>query len=283
MGESLANRYLAHLGLVRERPARAYLDRLIASHQRRIPFETLSKIVDAERLADSPCPLPNIEEHVERMIARSAGGTCWTLARSFHWLLREIGFDAHFMYMEPGHVCVRVELERPYYADVGYAAPLFRAYPLNESFVLDTPQERFEYAVGEGCVAVARQPGPTKTLDPTPRSFGEFADRVATANRWTPQSFLTRLQVHGCVGGVPTRLLGGVLQRFARGGVEERSLTDRETIHWISEGFGIDPELYHAAREIRARRMREHGLAEHAPHGGQPPPAAMHTSTQEQP
>ena len=43
------------------------------------------------------------------------------------------------MYMDPGHCCVRVELPTgPYYADVGYAAPIYRAYPLFESFSLDS-------------------------------------------------------------------------------------------------------------------------------------------------
>ena len=46
------------------------------------------------------------------------------------------------MVMRTGHCCVRVELpEGPFYADVGYAAPLFRAYPLFESFSLDTHRE----------------------------------------------------------------------------------------------------------------------------------------------
>jgi hypothetical protein len=39
---------LAHLGLAAEAPTLDYLHRLVAAHQRRVPFETLSKLIDHE-------------------------------------------------------------------------------------------------------------------------------------------------------------------------------------------------------------------------------------------
>ena len=161
---------LAYLGLVPEAPSLDYLNRLVREHQLRVPFETLTKLVDYEGGLESGNFLPPLDIYVDRIVHRGGGGLCWTLARGFHALLTELGFDAALMVMTPGHCCVRVELgEGPQYADVGYAAPLFRAYPLFESFSLETHREAFEYRVRSEGIFVSRKPGPSKQLDPTPR------------------------------------------------------------------------------------------------------------------
>ena len=53
------------------------------------------------------------------------------------------------MYMDPGHLCLRVNLDQPYYVDVGYCAPLFQAYPLYESFQVSNVRETFTYEVSK--------------------------------------------------------------------------------------------------------------------------------------
>ncbi len=68
------------------------------------------------------------------------------------------------MYMDPGHLCLRVNLDQPYYVDVGYCAPLFQAYPLYESFQVSTVRETFTYQVSNKEIHITRDPGPTKTL-----------------------------------------------------------------------------------------------------------------------
>src|SRR5262245_15294134 len=138
------DRFLDHLGLRREPPTLAYLHRIIREHQMRVPFETLTKLIDYEPGLRRGDFLPPIAEYVERILSRGAGGLCWTLARGLHALLVDLGYEASFMYMDSGHCCVRVELpEGPFYADVGYAAPIFQAYPLFESFSLETHRETF--------------------------------------------------------------------------------------------------------------------------------------------
>jgi arylamine N-acetyltransferase len=188
-------RLLAHLGLEREAPSLAFLDRLIAAHQKSVPFETLTKLADYEPGLKRGDFLPPLELYVDRIVTRGGGGLCWTLARGFQALLADLGFDAAFMHMFPGHLCVRVELpEGPYYADVGYAAPIFRAYPLFESFALDTHRETFTYDVRPDGIFVARNPGPSKQLDPTPRALAELTPFIDAANDpAVPTSVLRRL------------------------------------------------------------------------------------------
>ena len=243
-------RLLAHLGLEPEPPTRAYLDRLIQAHQRRVPFETLTKLADYEPgLARDGDFLPTLDTYVDRMITRGGGGLCWTLARGFRELLADLGFDASHMYMDPGHLCVRVELpEGPHYADVGYAAPLFQAYPLFESFTLATGRELFTYEVQETGILVTRNPGPTKTLDTTPRRIEEFADRIRAANDPSVHtSFLRRLAYSRFVGGVWTSLRDGALHRFRPEGLERTEIPPADAPGVLAHVFGADPELWRDA------------------------------------
>lgn len=251
------DRFLTHLGLAREAPSLDYLHRIIDRHQRRVPFETLTKLTDYEPGLERGDFLPTIEEYVERIVERGAGGLCWTLARGLHFLLGELGFQVSFMYMEPGHCCVRVELpEGSFYADVGYSAPIFQAYPLFTSFKIETAVERFEYDVREDGILVTRYPGPTKTLDPAPRSLESLQPMIVRANDWTAErSFLRIIAVSTYVDGVYTSFRDGLYRRFAPSGIEERQVEPGEVRPLIEKVFGIDPELYDAALEVRAKYL----------------------------
>jgi hypothetical protein len=254
-GGRAAERLLAHLQLGRESPSRDYLDRIIREHQTRVPFETLTKLADYEPGLARGDFLPPLDLYVERIVTRGAGGLCWTLARGLKALLDELGFDAAFMIMEPGHCCVRVELEEgPFYADVGYAAPIFQAYPLYRSFSIDTHRERMEYEVRGKQVLVTRNPGPTKTLDTTPRTLESLSGSIAAANDWSaPMSFLHRLSYGTYVGGVYTSLRSGTLSRYLPGGPERTEIPEERAPSVFAETFGADPALLTEAAEVLRR------------------------------
>jgi arylamine N-acetyltransferase len=251
----VSDRFLEHLRLSRESPTLDYLHRIIREHQLRVPFETLTKLIDYEPGLRRGDFLPPISEYVERVVTRGAGGLCWTLARGLHFLLSDLGFNASFMYMDPGHCCVRVELpDGPYYADVGYAAPIYQAYPLFESFLLDTHRETFDYSVREDGILVTRNPGPAKRLDPKPRRIEELRELVTAANDWTsPQSFLHRLAYARDVDGVYTSLRNGTLSRYLPGGIEKIELTAHDVPAALADTFGADATLYVEAAEVHRR------------------------------
>jgi len=250
------DRLLAHLELDRERPSLDYLHRLVSRHQLRVPFETLTKLIDWEPGLARGDFLPPLDLYVERIVTRRAGGLCWTLARGFQALLVDLGFDASLMVMEPGHCCVRVELpEGPHYADVGYAAPLFRAYPLFESFAVTSPRETFDYRASDDGIVVTRTPaGPTKKLDTRPRPLAELRDLIAAANDWNaPMSFLHRLVYAGYVDEVYTSFRDGTLRRFPPTGEEKTEVARDQVAPLLAEIFGVDPALYHEAEAIHRR------------------------------
>jgi len=259
MPSPVSDRFLSHLGVPREAPTLDYLHRIIRAHQLRVPFETLTKLTDYEPGLRRGDFMPPMEEYVERIVMRGAGGLCWTLARGLRSLLADLGFDAAFLYMDPGHCCVRVDLpEGPYYADVGYAAPLFRAYPLFESFSLDTHREQFEYEVREDGIHVTRNPGPTKKLDPAPRRWEELRSYVDSANDWSaPLSFLHRMSYGRDVGGVYTALRDGVLTRYVPGGPEKTEILEEDAPAVLADVFGADPQLYREALQVRRRYLPE--------------------------
>jgi arylamine N-acetyltransferase len=257
MHRSAAARLLQYLALECEPPSLDYLHRVVRAHLLHVPFETLTKISDYEPGLARGDFLPPFDLYVERIVERGAGGLCWTLARGLHHLLAELGFDVALMYMDPGHCCVRVELpEGSFYADVGYSAPTFRAYPLFESFVVESPSERFEYDVREDGIFITRSPGPTKRLDPAPRTLGSLKPLIDAANDWTvPRSFLSILAISKHVDGVYTSLRDGELRRYHAAGVDTVMLDPVDIASVARDVFRIDPALYTEAAAIRARYL----------------------------
>ena len=257
VARAAVDRLLGHLHLDREAPVLDYLNRIVREHQLRVPFETLTKLIDYEPGLLRGDFMPSLPEYVERIVSRGGGGLCWTLARGLHAVLDDLGFDAWLMYMDPGHCCVRVELpEGPFYADVGYAAPIFQAYPLFESFALETHRETFEYRVGADGIFVTRNPGPAKKLDPTPRRLEDLRDLISAANDWSaPQSFLHRIAYAGYVDGGYVKLRGVTLSRYLPAGLEKTELATHDVPLVLADMFGVDPALYFEAVAVQRRHL----------------------------
>ena len=134
MGESgsTLRTFLDFLEVGIRAPDRALLDELVERHQFRVPFETLTKLVDYEQGRKTGRILPSIEDYVRRVASSGGGGTCWSLARGFEWLLSQLGFEVSYMIMAPGHCCLRVEGLQPT-SELGGAAPCNSFTPISGS------------------------------------------------------------------------------------------------------------------------------------------------------
>src|SRR5690606_33211243 len=99
-----------------EKPTLNYLNLLIKNHQIRVPFENMTRIYDFK---NHPQKFSTIPLFIERL-QNGGGGVCWSLARGFGWLLTSLNFTTEYLYMDPGHVCLKVTLDQDYYVDVGY-------------------------------------------------------------------------------------------------------------------------------------------------------------------
>jgi arylamine N-acetyltransferase len=257
MSNITKEKFLKYLGLGIKAPTIDYLNELINAHQHKVRWETWTKFLDFEERKIEDLYLPGIDEYVDRLVATGTGGTCWTLARGFHFLLTELGFDAAYLYMEHGHLCLKVTLNQPYYVDIGYCAPLYRAYPLRTSFTVNNEVETFCYQVRDHDVLVEREPGPTKILNLREVTLEEVKKTLLRSHDWHDGFAFQSLRMFGYIDGVPYQLRGNVLRRFKNQSAVEEKLTDEQVRYWIEEKFGADYTVYERAKEIYRLRRGE--------------------------
>ena len=128
----------------------AYLDRIGYSGTPRVDLETLTALHRAHLLA---IPYENLDVQLRRpgdvtvqhafdkLVTRRRGGWCYEMNGLFGWALSEIGFKVTRMAgavarMERGeishgnHLVLRVDLDRPYIADVGFGDGTLEPVPL---------------------------------------------------------------------------------------------------------------------------------------------------------
>ncbi len=247
-------KFLSFLEVERRAPNLPLLNELTKSHQLKVRWENLSKIVDYEKGFATEQFLPPMYVYINRIVDQGGGGTCWTLAIGFRWLLEKLGYEVQYLYMDHGHLCLRVELEQPYYVDVGYTAPLFMAYPLFQSFTVKNDRETFVYDVQHHRIEVTRTPGPFKTLSTKPVSFESLRSVFLESNNWETGKMLKDLLVFGYINGVPTSLTTNTLKQFLPDQVVTKTLTVEEVLDVI-HSFKIDRNLYLQAKEIFQRRL----------------------------
>lgn len=239
----LLSGYLHRIGSQRQDPSLTYLHQLIRNHQHAVPFENLSRIIDFWEKPEQFSTLPQSLED----ICRGQGSVCWSHARSFKWLLEQLGFQASYLYMDPGHVCLKVSLDQDYYVEVGYAAPFFEAKPLHESFVIKSSSEEFHFQHRGPFVDVVRLPGPTKQLSLEVKSPQEIEAEFLKGNFWKTNRFLSATLIHKFIDGAAVRLQGQKLVDFRSGEKIESDLGPEEMRDTIRKIFQMDPELYFKA------------------------------------
>lgn len=231
------------------------LNKLIEQHQRKVTWENISKFLDWESGHISGKYIPSIETYFQRMINHGFGGTCWTIAIGFHWLLKQLGYEVSYLYMDSGHLCLRVDLEQvPYYVDLGYCAPLFQAYPLMESFRVKNERETFDYQVCENVINVVRTPGPTKTLSPVPVTLEQMQPFILKSNQWETSPVLKDIMLFGYIDQVPTSITNNQLKQYLQEEKQEKVLSETELEYWIREKFKLDWSLYQQGMAIYHQR-----------------------------
>jgi arylamine N-acetyltransferase len=257
MKNNIFDQFLDFLQVEQSDDRLLYLHHLVRSHQTKVKWENLTKMIDYEKGYETNSFLPSIDTYVQRVTQKGMGGTCWTLAIGLHELLRYLDYDVSYVYMDPGHLCLRVDLDQPYYVDVGYCAPLFKAYPMFESFVVRNNRETFYYNVTDDEIKIIREPGPTKILYPNPVTLDEMMPKIVKSNDWQSSPPLKDIMIFGYIDDVPTSVTNNVLKQYFKDQKVELQLNDEELEYWITQKFNMDIELYKAAVEIfQIRRVK---------------------------
>jgi N-hydroxyarylamine O-acetyltransferase len=218
-----AQSYFRRLGLADVgRPDLGSLTRLHEQHLLRVPFENL----DIGR----GVPIVLDEERILRKIVdERRGGFCYELNAAFAWLLRQVGFRVDLLAAEVAreaggfgipfdHMTLRVELDRPYLADVGFGDS-FR-HPLRLEAGPELEQMGFLYRLREedGRWILDRQPSGATVFRPQyrftlePRRLQDFSSgchyhQTSPDSHFTQQSVCSVATVEGRMTLFPDRLL----------------------------------------------------------------------------
>lgn len=217
-----------HIGDVK--PNFATLTALHRAHLLAIPFESL----DIHR----GCPLTtDVAQIYEKIVTQRRGGWCFEMNGLFAWALREIGFDVTLMSSFVGrtdvketgagdHLILRVDLDQPYLADVGFGNGLLEPLPLAEG----TYQQGFltyglSHNDGHWWFQNHAYDGEGYAFDLTPYQLSDFAGQ-STRLQTSPESGFVRMTV--CMRFTPdggmVSLRGAVLRHITAAGVYDETI-----------------------------------------------------------
>jgi N-hydroxyarylamine O-acetyltransferase len=245
MDEAQVDAYLERIGV--ERPGTAdlgVLRELQRAHLRTVPFENLSIHLDERIVLDEKALF-------EKVVMRRRGGFCYELNGLFAALLRALGFRVSLLGARVftgevagvplAHATVRVDLEEPWLADVGFGR--FTEEPLRLDFRGDQVDPEGVFRVSEtgyGELDVTREGVGECRIEPRPYELSDFAPTCWWTQTSPDSHFVTSLTCSMVVEGGRTTLSGDRLILTRGGEREERLLEgDAAILAAYREHFGI--------------------------------------------
>ncbi|MFY9559626.1 MAG: arylamine N-acetyltransferase [Terriglobales bacterium] len=244
-------------------PAQAYLDRLgyqgpltpgsevlrslHRAHMFAVPFENLDIGLGRQIVCDE-------SRFLHKIVNERRGGFCYEMNGAFAALLRELGFQVTLLSArvsgddgsdgpEFDHLALRVELEQPWLADVGFGDSFVEPLRLEPGLEQEQFGRRYRITAGEsGLHLEANADGTWKkqyvfTLQP--RQLSEFA-AMCHYHQTSPDSPFTRKRV--CSLATPAGRItvsGDKLIETSNGVREERVLQQDERRAILLERFGV--------------------------------------------
>ena len=249
-----AAQYLPRIGVdaSERRPDLGLLRELQLAHLVTVPFENLDVFYRRGVTTDLEWSLPKIVE-------RRRGGWCFELNGAFGWLLREVGFDVHYVSCQVfgpdgwgpslDHCALVVHLDgERWFVDVGFGdccmVPVriedgeHDAVPRRVRFAIDGDSFRMSELALDGAWGDSLQGTfrPRQLADFTPRS--EFL-KTEPGLPWTQKPFATRATA---ADGSRVTLRNGVLRvRAGCGEFTDTPLDDGQFDELLAEHFALTP------------------------------------------
>jgi N-hydroxyarylamine O-acetyltransferase len=252
-----ARRYLDRLGISEMPPPTLDgLRALHAAHLDRVPFENLSIHLGEEIVLDP-------EVLVAKIVDRRRGGFCYELNGAFATLLQGLGFDVTMLagraydgdQLGPlfDHMCLRVDLDRPWLVDVGFGDNFRLPLHLDDRDDQVDDGRTFRLVdAGDGELELLRDDVPRYRFDLEPRELADYAEACAY-HQTSPESPFMRNTV--CSLPTPTgrvTIRNSTLIVTHAGEREETTLTAAELGNAYREHFDIDLERYPATSKLHA-------------------------------
>jgi N-hydroxyarylamine O-acetyltransferase len=226
------------------------LAKLQSLHMQHVPFENLDVI------RKIPIYL-NVETIFDKIVNHKRGGYCYELNGLFHWLLRDLGFDAKLIsatVLKPDgtaakkdtHAAILVELDTPYLIDVGFGDSTISPIPLGGERHTDHSGTYRIEALESGDYQLIRQDGAEGEervlyqFNTEEKNLADFHEgcvfnQVSSESTFTHDDLATRATEDGRI-----TLSGNVLIRTEAGIKAKRTLLPEEKIKVLKEEFGLE-------------------------------------------
>jgi len=183
-------------------PTAAVLRSLHRAHMLAVPFENLDIGLGRKIICDEA-------SIIHKIVERRRGGFCYELNGAFAALLRELGFKVTLLSArvarqdgsngpEFDHLTLKVDLEEPWLADVGFGDSFLE--PLRLKLDIEQPQGRrnFRLVEEQGSLHMEMaEPAEWKrqySFTLVPRQFGEFAG-MCHYHQTSPESSFTQKRI----------------------------------------------------------------------------------------
>ena len=225
------------------------LRRIHRSHMLTVPFENLDIFLEREIVCDE-------QRFIRKIIEENRGGFCYELNGAFAALLRELGYTVTMLSArvprqdgalapEFDHLALRVDLEDPWLADVGFGDLFLEPIKLLPGVEQEQGSRRFRISEANDSYLLERtEPdGSWKrqyVFSLQPRQLAEFAG-MCRYHQTSPESHFTRKKL--CSMATPDRRVTLSDQRLiltSKDRKEEKFLGSEEEWHGaLKSYFGI--------------------------------------------
>jgi N-hydroxyarylamine O-acetyltransferase len=225
------------------------LNQLHRQHLYTVPFENLDIALGTPIILDP-------DRLFEKVVNRRRGGFCYELNGLFCELLRAMGFRVDMLSArvrnadgsygpEFDHMLLKVELDAPWLADVGFGESFVDPFPLRSGAMTQENDHRYSVLYAERQWQLLRHTDsadePLYIFTDEPRRLRDF-EGMCEYHQTSPQSHFTKGRV--CTLATPDGrvTLSGMRQIVTQHGLRQESvLTDAEQLRGcLREDFGIE-------------------------------------------
>lgn len=256
----LTDQILSYLGCSRKPPSVRYLNQLVRTYIRQVPWESASRIVKRHSTAEtSHCPrLP--EEFWAEALSQGTGGTCFENNLAFFTLLTTLGFQGYLtinnmLAQQACHTATIISLRKQKYL-VDVAIPLHCALPLHKAKATRRSTPFHNYTVrpgGHATFEIERSHHPKRnifTLIDRPIPMAAYQAAVERDYEQTGY-FLDRVILVKVIVDKLWRFSSAEkpykLEAFDKTSKQEKLLAPERLSQLVAERFGIAEEVVAAA------------------------------------
>ncbi len=263
LNEAFVDDLLAFLKLRRQQPSVEYLDALIGAFIRKVPWESVFRIIKRNAMAaTADCPRFPREVWSDAM-KFGGGGTCFEINYAFFALLNALGYEGYMTLNDMGdeqacHAAIVIFFnDQKYLVDVSVPFPRPYAFFPEATVYQYTPWLNFTIKpMGENCYEITRAPHARPTIftfNDVPISEEDF-EAAIEADYLPTGYFLNRVVINKMLGERAWLFNSAtqpyMLESFNHDGKHEIPLNPETLVESLAERYRMPAEKISAALSL---------------------------------